>query len=226
MDASSRANATLLKMSNITDEGVIDVKKTACELLLSRRMELKMQNNKKLGDVMNRLSVAAPRPRDGRPREASIPPSVLAARAEKQALEATKAAIMNKVQMLEDNNDDMDERTTGMYGETGSAPIIKKWLERDREKAGGGAGVYRTDLTRYYSLADENWKSDMIPEIMDGKNVADFVDPEIEKRLAELEEEEDAMLAEEGLFFYLFSCCFQLFKTIFCLFLILFFPYS
>ena len=38
----------------------------------------------------------------------------------------------------------------------------------------------------------------MIPEIMDGKNIADYVDPDIERRLEELEaeEEERAQLAE------------------------------
>jgi len=41
-------------------------------------------------------------------------------------------------------------------------------------------------------------RSDIIPELLDGKNIADYVDPEIEARLAELEAEEDALLAADG----------------------------
>ena len=47
-----------------------------------------------------------------------------------------------------------------------------------------------------YMLMQEEWKYDPIPEIMDGKNVADFVDPEIEARLDSLEREEERMEAE------------------------------
>jgi len=42
-----------------------------------------------------------------------------------------------------------------------------------------------------YLLADPEWKYDIIPEIMDGKNVADFIDVDIEQRLLEVEKEED-----------------------------------
>ena len=31
----------------------------------------------------------------------------------------------------------------------------------------------------YYLLANEEWKYDKIPEIVDGKNIADFIDPDI-----------------------------------------------
>jgi len=34
-----------------------------------------------------------------------------------------------------------------------------------------------------YHLANDEWKSDIIPEIMDGKNVADFIDPDIAEML-------------------------------------------
>ena len=39
-------------------------------------------------------------------------------------------------------------------------------------------------------LANPAWKNDVIPEIMDGRNIADFFDPEIEARLNTLEKEE------------------------------------
>ena len=38
-------------------------------------------------------------------------------------------------------------------------------------------------------LKNEDWKYDCIPEIMDGKNIKDYVDDDILQKLAELEEE-------------------------------------
>ncbi|KAJ1662068.1 Nucleolar GTP-binding protein 1 [Coemansia sp. RSA 1646] len=72
----------------------------------------------------------------------------------------------------------------------------RRILERDLEAAGGGAGVYSIDLNKRYMLGSDDWKYDVIPEIMDGKNVADFVDPAIDKKLAELEREEERLEAE------------------------------
>ncbi|KAJ2002353.1 Nucleolar GTP-binding protein 1 [Coemansia thaxteri] len=72
-------------------------------------------------------------------------------------------------------------------------------LERDLEAAHGGAGVYNVDLKKRYLLGADEWRHDVIPEIMDGKNVADFIDSDIAERLAELEREEER-LAAEGLY--------------------------
>eukprot|EP00408_Alexandrium_pacificum_P034187 CAMPEP_0171292310 /NCGR_PEP_ID=MMETSP0790-20130122/72093_1 /TAXON_ID=2925 /ORGANISM="Alexandrium catenella, Strain OF101" /LENGTH=728 /DNA_ID=CAMNT_0011762043 /DNA_START=16 /DNA_END=2199 /DNA_ORIENTATION=+ len=70
-------------------------------------------------------------------------------------------------------------------------------LERERMEELGGAGVYSVDVWRKTILEDQGWKYDVIPEIMDGKNIADFVDPDIDKKLLELEREE-ALLMEEA----------------------------
>jgi nucleolar GTP-binding protein len=73
--------------------------------------------------------------------------------------------------------------------------------ERVTEKqlmvANGGAGVYVCDYRKYYQLEDDEWKYDPIPEFMDGKNVMDFFDADIEERLRALEEEE-ATLEQQG----------------------------
>jgi nucleolar GTP-binding protein len=45
-------------------------------------------------------------------------------------------------------------------------------------------------------LDDPSWRYDIRPEILDGKNVYDFVDPEIEALLEELEREEEEREAE------------------------------
>ncbi len=51
-------------------------------------------------------------------------------------------------------------------------------------------------IAENYLLADEEWKNDVIPEIMDGKNVADFIDPDILEKLDALEREEEKLEAE------------------------------
>lgn len=47
-----------------------------------------------------------------------------------------------------------------------------------------------------YLLANPEWNQDIIPEIMDGKNVADFIDPDILEKLEALEREEEKLAAE------------------------------
>ena len=69
-------------------------------------------------------------------------------------------------------------------------------LAKDVEVENGGAGVFNVDLKFNYLLANDEWKYDKIPEIMDGKNVADFIDPDIEEKLDALEREEERLIAE------------------------------
>lgn len=44
-------------------------------------------------------------------------------------------------------------------------------------------------------LDNPAWKRDIMPEIIEGKNILDYVDPEIEARLEALEMEEEALAA-------------------------------
>jgi nucleolar GTP-binding protein len=53
-----------------------------------------------------------------------------------------------------------------------------------------------TARTANYLLANPEWKDDTIPEIMDGKNIADFVDADIAEKLEALEREEERLAAE------------------------------
>ncbi|TQD81567.1 hypothetical protein C1H46_032882 [Malus baccata] len=52
----------------------------------------------------------------------------------------------------------------------------KRSTERDLENDNGGAGVYSASLKKHYILANDEWKEDVMPEILDGHNVYDFVD--------------------------------------------------
>lgn len=145
---------TLLSMSTLTEEGVMDVKQVACDRLLTSRVERKLRG-KKMPDVLNRMHVAMPSARDTVARPACIPPGVEEARKRREAGE-------------------------------------RKKLQKDFQEEAGGGGVYSMDMRQQYQLKDEAWKYDIMPEIMDGHNVADFVDPDIDARLEALEREEEA----------------------------------
>ncbi|KAL6523773.1 hypothetical protein OROGR_017376 [Orobanche gracilis] len=82
-------NGVLLTMSTLTENGVADVKKAACQRLLAKRVEAKMKW-KKLIPCENRWYVATPQPHDQIERPSCIPPAVLAAKAKKAEENAEK----------------------------------------------------------------------------------------------------------------------------------------
>lgn len=161
----TEAEAQIMTMSTLNEEGVMAVKTAACERLLASRVEMKLQG-KRISDVANRMHVAMPKSRDAAARPPVIPPSVLAARAKEAAADASTAAAA-------------------------SARVLAK----DLQERNGGAGVYSSDERRRYLLEDLNWRRDIIPEIMDGHNIADYVDPEIEAKLEALDRDEDERMA-------------------------------
>lgn len=191
----SKSGATFMTMSNFIDETVAAVKSKSCDILLAKRVELRMKSNK-VGAVMNRLTVTEPKKRDGRQRELAIPASVLQQRAAVAASAAGGAgAGASGEEQLDADDDGMGIGPSEAGAAMVNSWLNKKMLERDRERLGGGPGVYKTDTTRYYLLRNPEWKSDIIPEIMDGKNIADFVDPDIMERLMALEAEEEGLSA-------------------------------
>lgn len=68
-------------------------------------------------------------------------------------------------------------------------------LERDLEEENGGAGVYSVDVKKSYLEMEDDQKHDRMPEFFNGKNVADFIDPDIAQKLASLEAEEEKLEA-------------------------------
>ncbi|KAH1073783.1 hypothetical protein J1N35_026111 [Gossypium stocksii] len=73
----------------------------------------------------------------------------------------------------------------------------KRKTEKDLEDENGGAGVYSASLRKNYILSNDEWKEDIMPEILDGHNVYDFIDPDILLRLEELEREEGLRQEQE-----------------------------
>ena len=150
----------IMPMSTVTEEGVVDVKVRACNELLVQRVDMKMKS-KKMPDVLNRLHLAVPKPRDDAERPPFIPPG---------------AKIKKK-------------KSSSMELEGGESSSVPRKLEKDLVEEMGDD--YLLDLKKHYLLANSDEKYDDIPEIFEGKNVADYIDPDIMKRLEELEKEEE-----------------------------------
>lgn len=166
------SNTELLELSCITSEGVQNVKNVVCDRLIADRVAAKL----KAGQASQAANADAPTGRLGdllarihvaRPMEGAV--------SETYVPEAVRNGTYKKY-----DRDDPDRRR----------------LERDIEEEEGGAGVYNIDLHKFYDLADEEWKHDKAPEFFNGRNIADYVDPDIEEKLAALEAEEERLEAE------------------------------
>ncbi|KAI0981974.1 hypothetical protein GJ496_010735 [Pomphorhynchus laevis] len=72
MDKFNKQNIPILPMSTLTDEGVMDVRNSACEILLNYRLDQKM-SGKRYQAIENRLRVAIPAKRDDKVRPLHIP---------------------------------------------------------------------------------------------------------------------------------------------------------
>lgn len=183
-----RPNAQLLSMSNHSTEGVNKVLQAACDLLLAHRVAKKLAS-KRANELVNRIQVTQPVKRDDKDRSINIPASVLKRRQE--AAEASMDAEDDSADKLFNKDFRRVVRKEVIDPLTGE----KRKLERDLEAEHGGAGIYEFDLKKHYTLANSEWKYDVIPEIMDGKNIADFIDADIEAQLAQLEAEEEELMA-------------------------------
>ncbi|EJK62794.1 hypothetical protein THAOC_16579 [Thalassiosira oceanica] len=196
----SGPNTSMLKMSNATEEGVSAVKNHACEKLLASRVDSRVSSNK-VDSVMNRLQVVYPQARDGVTREAYIPESV---KLEREAGKAkTKKSRVGYAPTVNDSDSEAEDDALpiesddeAMDGNVVTPSQPSKKTARDLMWENGGPGVWAPDYREQYDLADPEWRFDAIPQILDGKNVADFVDPDIDEKLRLLEEEEEKLQEE------------------------------
>ncbi len=168
-DLTKSGDVELLRASCATQDGVQDVKNLVCERLLAERVSQKL----KAGTASN------------------------------GALGSRLTEVMARIHVAQPM-DGITRETFIPEGVKGlkkydKADPERRMLARDVEEANGGAGVFNVDLRKDYLLADPSWKYDRIPEILDGKNVYDYVDPDIEAKLAALEEEEER-LEKEGFY--------------------------
>jgi nucleolar GTP-binding protein len=181
------ANCSLMTMSNMSEHGVSDVKNTACDKLLASRVDSRVAGNK-VDHVMNRLQVFQPAPRDNVDRDTCIPQSVKELEGNERpghdAKRTSNTGYAPTVNDEEADGDDMDMINS------------RKKTARDLMWENGGPGVWAPDYREQYDLKDEQWRFDAIPEIIDGRNIADYIDPDIEARLEALEKEEEQLVAE------------------------------
>eukprot|EP01095_Lingulamoeba_sp_RSL-Kostka_P000569 TRINITY_DN1084_c0_g1_i3.p1 TRINITY_DN1084_c0_g1~~TRINITY_DN1084_c0_g1_i3.p1 ORF type:complete len:669 (+),score=262.39 TRINITY_DN1084_c0_g1_i3:153-2159(+) len=173
----------IIPMSTYSEEGLMDVKQHACKTLLDQRVETRMKS-KHVQTILNRIYVAQPKKRDNKERTVYNPSEELLQKKltnqqKKEAKQQLKEHIklndyfsMNNIN-IEYNKD---------YGDI----IDPETFTPDYYKG--------TDWRKNYLLKNDEWKFDNIPEFYNGKNVADFIDPDIEDLLDELEREEDERL--------------------------------
>ncbi|XP_012217920.1 nucleolar GTP-binding protein 1 [Linepithema humile] len=166
-------NLPKYEMSTLTDFGVMEIKEAVCERLLAFRIDNKIKT-KKVEGLLNRLHIAQPQYVDPN-RVPCIPESVR----NKKLLAAKKRTKMN-TEILEQKCE-------------------RSWkLERQIEEEMGDD--YVLDLKKHYDIESEQ-KYDCIPEIWEGHNVADYIDPDIFNKLTELEKEEQ-LREEAGMYDY------------------------
>lgn len=96
-------NIPVLFLSTVNEAGVMEVKMEACERLLSYRVDQKMRT-KKVDNILNRLHVAMPAPRDDKVRAPCIPEQALA-KLEKNAAKAERKRKLEK-EIEEEMGDD------------------------------------------------------------------------------------------------------------------------
>lgn len=130
---------------------------------------------------------------------------LLAARVESKLKGSKINDVLNRIHLstpqARDDNPRLPHIPTG-------ASITKRYdwndpdrrkLERDIEAEHGGAGLYNIDLKKKWDLENDEWKADVMPELLNGKNIHDYIDPDIASKLQALEEEEER-LEEEGFY--------------------------
>ncbi len=149
------ANVEMVPISCAEETGIMEVRNLACEKLLAARIDQKLKNNTQVNNVLNKIHVARPTPRDDVSREAFIP-----------------------------------------QGVNGPKPSTTM---KDIELQNGGPGVFNINLKENYLLENDEWNNDIIPEILNGRNIADFFDEDIVAKMEALEEEEEK-LEEDGFY--------------------------
>lgn len=186
-------NTYLIKMSNISNEGILDVKSTACDILLEYRMAntskiLKAGN--KLEQFSNRAHVSVPNKRDNKIRSVNVPSSVTSyIKTERKEIEEEKNLLSEEERLLKELREGEDE---------GHETKVRRNKMKEIIESSGGEGIFYIPDRQHFILEKPEWKDDVMPEIMDGKNIFDFVDKDIKERLMRLQDEEDRLLEDEN----------------------------
>ena len=162
----------LIQMSNETGNGVFDVKSKACDILLKYREVTNHGAATKDITSLDKIYIAKPTQiRDNRKRLPNIPESFI---------EEKKNTIPEEI----DNETFLKKDTINTLEKKIKNNKIKEIIEQN-----GGEGVFFFEQRDEFKLENPDWNYDIWPEIMDGKNVYDFVDKDILKKVEALENE-------------------------------------
>jgi len=184
-------NCSLMTMSNMSEEGVSEVKASACDKLLASRVESRI-GGKKIESVMNRLQVFYPNTRDAIEREVCIPDSVV--KAGKDGVDKKKKSRIGYAPTKDDEETPEASEDDEVMQQDDDDD--KKKTARELMWENGGPGVWAPDYRKQYDLKDPEWRFDAIPQILNGKNIQDYIDPDIEAKLLNLEREEEQLMQE------------------------------
>lgn len=131
-------NTYLIQMSNISGDGVSDVKSSACDILTEFRFANKKKTERALGDnVLDKIYVAQPTGRGERTRKANIPNSVISER--QKEMEEENYRLQN---LTETERNQMEEKRL----RDGDVEKLERKIKHNRVKdmieANGGIGVF------------------------------------------------------------------------------------
>lgn len=155
-------NLQTVELSNMQQDPIFNVKKTACDILLKYRLSQEDKNVKKNPTI-------------------------------KREEDFLRGTTVFKPTKKRDNK--VRAAMTFASDMEGEKPLGRPTL-KELEEEFGGAGAFDYPREEKFILENPDWRYDDVPEIMDGKNIIDFYDPDIEAKLALLEEEEEKLLAE------------------------------
>ncbi|TKS79357.1 Nucleolar GTP-binding protein 1 [Collichthys lucidus] len=171
---------SVIETSTLTEEGVMQVKNEACDRLLADRVETKMKG-KKVHDVLNRLHLAMPTKRDEKARPPFIPEGALA-RKKAMEMDQPKRKLERDLEMELGDDYILDLQSKKSFHFNNQAVIVECLRH---------SCCFLFVFKEYWDLMNEDEKHDRVPEVWEGHNIADYIDPDIMKKLEELEKEEE-----------------------------------
>ena len=177
-------NITFMEFSNEIDESVEGVRVAMCDKLLAFRLnQRKVGDNRKLkSDEDYLMGVKVQMPTVTR-NTIHVRPHI-------------PDAVKRERRQLVVPEEFVEKQKTNKIGKYLNLPFKKRKTLKDVQMEMGGAGVFNFPNQEHFLLENPNWKYDKVPEIWNGVNIADYVDPEIERKLQELEAEEEERLKQ------------------------------
>jgi nucleolar GTP-binding protein len=187
IESVKKSDVDVMELSSLAELGIASVKEHACEKLLAIRTENKLKMHQNDGSILSRLHLAMPKKRDSVARTPVENP---------KKKNVKKDEDDDDMELPENSNLTMEQLKKRL------SPAEREKIQEiiDAEKWANGEIPWTEYLKERerYMLANPEWRYDIVPEIMDGRNIYDYIDPDIEAKLKLLEEEEEERLAKEA----------------------------